>query len=144
MLQKEQLTNNQHNHKILLPMINTPQYPLLLSHQEKPPLLCQEKSVWVASCKTRAREQDRGNKGKKSHFPFSHDHRICFVPVTQGTCCAPCTELHKGGTTKQILCSHRTEITITFQTSLPVCLSGKSRTELGSGWAQGKGGGMNK
>lgn len=43
LLQKEQLTNSQHNCKILLlPVINPPHYPLLFSHQEKPLLLCKE------------------------------------------------------------------------------------------------------
>lgn len=42
---------------------------------------------------------------------------ICFIPVTQDTCCwAPCKELHKGVTTKEISCSHRIEITVDFQT----------------------------
>lgn len=41
-LQKEQQINSQHKIKILLPVINPPHYPLLLSHQEKPLLLCRE------------------------------------------------------------------------------------------------------
>lgn len=41
-LQKEQLINSQHQIKILLPVINPPHYPLLLSYQEKPLLLCRE------------------------------------------------------------------------------------------------------
>lgn len=137
LLQKEQLANSQHNYKILFPMKNPPHYPLLFSHQKS--LYYHAKKI-CRSCFVQYTVATR----EKSYFPFSHAHSSLLCPCHTGhsLLCplqGPYAELHKGIATKEIFCSHRIEITMIFQTSLPTCVPGKARTRIREGMGTGEG-----